>query len=141
MFIFSASISLSHSNDTDDSSPPVGSVVIRDRKAPTRTSRVAQLSPVPSSSASPVRTRASNNEASNNEELVPVTPSRIALPASPARMLSAAVARFRPEIDGVVANVNRTAEQIGTEKDKALASTKRVRPLFLFASSLFCRFT
>lgn len=97
----------------EDFSDSTIAAAIVDRKP---TSRVVRSSRI-SLSESPVR---------NTEATLPVTPSRIALPASPARMLSNAVARIRPEVDGVVANVHRAAEQLEVEKDKALATTKRV---------------
>lgn len=62
--------------------------------------------------------------------VVPVTPSRIALPFSnvntPAQIISNAVSRIRPEMDLVVANVNRTAEQVGAETNKIVVVTRRV---------------
>ena len=65
-----------------------------------------------------------------------MTPSRIALPASPAHLLSSAVARIRPDLDGVVVNVNRTAEQFSARRDKALATTRKVQHDSFM--SLFC---
>ena len=58
---------------------------------------------------------------------LPMTPSRIALPASPARLLSSAISRIRPDMGGVVVNMNRTAEQLGARRDEALTSTKKVQ--------------
>lgn len=69
-------------------------------------------------------------EAVPRELEAPDTPSRIPLPgsafSSPSRLLSSAVARVRPEMDVVVANVNRTAEQFEQKTDKALTVTRKV---------------
>ena len=105
--------------ESDESSPNAGAVVTRKRRGTLQTTRKST-----SPSIAPYSIRGGETE-------IPVTPSRVALPASPAHLLlSNTVARIRPDMDGVVANVNRTAEQLGARRDEALIITKQVRPDF-----------
>ncbi|KAF8318028.1 hypothetical protein DL93DRAFT_2030375, partial [Clavulina sp. PMI_390] len=55
---------------------------------------------------------------------LPVTPSRVALPPSPAVFLSNAIQRFRPSTELVVANFNQASQAVGEESDKALSFTQ-----------------